>query len=371
MPDAASFMSVGSFLLLIYLIGILIFTIKFVIKITTLLSLIHHSIVIKTGKIKIIDIKGAYSPFSFFNYIFINRDNYSRDSYEKIILHEKEHIRQGHSFDLMTVEIARILQWYNPIIMLYSHSLQNIHEYSADERVIEQGIEKNEYFELLFNTISGKQINNISNNFNYLLTKKRITMMTQLKKSKWVTIKLLLALPLVAALLFANGTRAQTDNSKNAKAEKVTEVKEAQKSIPSQLAKKIATDPATNTKKDINKAEEKAIDKPEVQPEFPGGMEALYAYLAKNLKYSDEAKKNGVQGSVLISFIIEKNGKVSNTEITSNGLQGKENTPEKVINECALQALKIIKEMPDWKPGMNKGKTVRTNFAIPIRFALH
>ena len=371
MPDSASFMSVGSFLLLIYLIGILIFTIKFIVKISTLLLLLHHSTMTKAGKIKIIDIKENYSPFSFFNYIFINRDNYSRDSYEKIILHEKEHIRQGHSFDLMIVEIARILQWYNPIIILYSHSLRNIHEYSADDRVIMHGIERNDYFELLFNTISGKQLNNISNNFNYLLTKKRITMMTQLKKSKWVTIKLLLALPLVAALLFANGTRAQTDNPKNANAEKVTEVKEAQKSITSQPAKKIATDPAMDVKKDVNQAEEKAIDKPEVQPEFPGGMEALYAYLAKNLKYSDEAKENGVQGNVLISFIIEKNGKISNAEISSNGLKGKENTPEKVINECALQALKIIKEMPDWKPGMNKGKPVRCNYAIPIRFALH
>jgi len=370
-PDSTAFMSVGSFLLLLYLIGVVIFTIKFIVKISTLLLLIRHSTMTKTGKIKIIDIKENYTPFSFFNNIFINRDNYSRDSYEKIILHEKEHIRQGHSFDLMIVEIARILQWYNPIIMLYSHSLRSLHEYSADDRVIKHGIERNDYFELLFNTISGKQLNNISNNFNYLLTKKRITMMTQLKKSKWVTVKLLLALPLVAALLFANGTQAQTSTPKSAKAEKVTEVKEAQKAITSQPTQKIAPEPTMDVKKDVNQAEEKAIDRPEVEPEFPGGMEALYAYLAKNLKYSDEAKKNEVQGNVLISFIIEKNGKISNAKITANGLKGKENTPESVINDCALQALKIIKEMPDWKPGMNKGKPVKTNFAIPIRFALH
>jgi periplasmic protein TonB len=196
-------------------------------------------------------------------------------------------------------------------------------------------------------------------------------MMTQLKKSKWVTVKLLLALPLVAALLFANGTQAQTDSPKSAKAEKVTEVKEAQKTLTSQPTQKVAADPATDTKKEANQAEEKAIDKPEVQPEFPGGMEALYAYLAKNLKYSDEAKKNEVQGNVLISFIIEKNGKISHAKITANGLKGKENTPESVINDCALEALKVIKGMPDWKPGMNKGKPVRANFAIPIRFALH
>lgn len=364
------FLSLGSIVLIIYLIGVAIFAIKFIIKIGTIISLIRHSAIIKSGSIKIIDIKENYTPFSFFNYIFINSNNYSGDSSQKIILHEKEHIREGHSFDLILAEIAHIFQWYNPVMILYNHSLRNIHEYSVDDRIIQQCIERNDYFELLFSTISGKQLNNISNNFNYLLTKKRILMMTQLKKSKWVTVKLLLALPLAAALLFANGIQAQTGSPNEAKAKKVTEVNEAQKVISSQPAQKITIEPQKETKTNAIQDEDKTFNTPEVMPEFPGGMEALYAYLAKNLNYPDEAKKNEVQGNVIINFIIEKDGKVSNVKIVSNNLKGKENTPESAIDECVMEAVEIIKNMPDWKPGMEKGKAVKTVFSIPIRFAL-
>lgn len=365
-----SFISLSSIVLIIYLIGAAIFTIKFIIKILTIVSLIRHSKIIKSGSVNIVEIKDNYTPFSFFNYIFINSHHYSGESYKKIILHEKEHIREGHSFDLIFVEIARILQWYNPIMILYSHSLRHIHEYSVDDHIIELGIKRNDYFELLFSTISGKQFNNISNNFNYLLTKKRILMMTQLRKSKWVTVKFLLALPLAAALLFANGIQAQTGSPKDAQAKKVTEVKEAQKVISSQPVQKIAVDPQKESKKEVTQDEEKVFQMPEVMPEFPGGMEALYAYLGKNLNYPKAAKENQVQGSVVINFIIEKDGKVSNVKVMTNNLKGKENTPQSAIDECVNEATKIIKNMPDWKPGTNKGKAVRTIFNIPIRFAL-
>jgi len=92
--------------------------------------------------------------------------------------------------------------------------------------------------------------------------------------------------------------------------------------------------------------------------------------LGKNLNYPKAAKENQVQGNVVINFIIEKDGKVNEVKVMTNNLKGKENTPQSAIDECVNEAIKIIKNMPDWKPGTNKGKAVRTTFSIPIRFAL-
>lgn len=97
----------------------------------------------------------------------------------------------------------------------------------------------------------------------------------------------------------------------------------------------------------------------EEQAEFPGGMEAMYAYIQKNLVYPEKAKEKGIEGRVFVSFIIEKDGSISNVKIL-RGIGG----------GCDEAAMEMVKNMPKWKPGKQKGKPVRYQFTLPIKFEL-
>jgi periplasmic protein TonB len=97
----------------------------------------------------------------------------------------------------------------------------------------------------------------------------------------------------------------------------------------------------------------------EVMPVFPGGEEALRTYLASNVNYPDDAKKEGVQGKVFVNFIIDEAGKVGNVKV----LKG-------VSPSIDKEAVRVVAGMPDWTPGKEKGKNVKVQFTIPIQFAL-
>lgn len=97
----------------------------------------------------------------------------------------------------------------------------------------------------------------------------------------------------------------------------------------------------------------------EVQPEFPGGMDSMYAYIQKNLIYPEKAKAEGIEGRVFITFTIEKDGSVSNVKIL-RGIGG----------GCDEAAKEVVEKMPKWKPGTQRGKPVRVQFNLPIKFEL-
>lgn len=97
----------------------------------------------------------------------------------------------------------------------------------------------------------------------------------------------------------------------------------------------------------------------EVQPEFPGGMDSMYAFIQKNLIYPEKAKAEGIEGRVFITFTIEKDGSVSNVKIL-RGIGG----------GCDEVAKEVVEKMPKWKPGTQRGKPVRVQFNLPIKFEL-
>ena len=100
--------------------------------------------------------------------------------------------------------------------------------------------------------------------------------------------------------------------------------------------------------------------KPEVAPEFPGGQEALLNYLANNIKYPQLARETNIQGTVYVSFVVCPSGKVTQVRL-ERGIGG----------GCDEESIRVVSEMPDWKPGMDKGKPVYSLFNIPIRYILH
>ena len=137
-----------------------------------------------------------------------------------------------------------------------------------------------------------------------------------------------------------------------------------------------------------NQPDDKIFDKPEVLPQFPGGETELYGWLARNVKYPSEAIEYGVQGRIFVQFVVEKDGNISDIKISkvSDGraivvtaYKAKDDSPEELNKENeekglkALQdeSIRLVKAMPKWKPGTNKGKPVRSYFNLPIMFRLN
>jgi len=97
----------------------------------------------------------------------------------------------------------------------------------------------------------------------------------------------------------------------------------------------------------------------EEQPEFPGGEEALMNYLSSNIHYPEQAKELDIQGTVIIEFVVETNGSVTNV-VVKRGIGG----------GCDEEAVRVVKSMPKWKPGKQRGKPVRVRYTLPVRFQL-
>ena len=106
-------------------------------------------------------------------------------------------------------------------------------------------------------------------------------------------------------------------------------------------------------------ANDKVYEKAEVMPEFPGGEQAMMDFVANNVKYPKEAMEKEISGRVLVSFVVEKDGSINETEVVK-GIGG----------GCDEEAVRVVKAMPKWKPGKEKGKAVRVSFMLPIVFKL-
>ena len=97
----------------------------------------------------------------------------------------------------------------------------------------------------------------------------------------------------------------------------------------------------------------------EVAPEFPGGIDSMFAFISRNIKYPEEALKNNISGRVFVTFVVEKDGQVTNARVLRD-----------IGGGCGQEALRVVKSMPKWKPGTQRGNPVRVQFNLPISFEL-
>ena len=140
-------------------------------------------------------------PFSFFGYVFLNRDTISPHDMTRILAHERVHIKQRHSMDIILMELVTILQWFNPFVWPYKKSLKETHEYLADNAVIAQGCSAAGYQLLILEQHVGGKLVELAHNFHHSQIKRRITMMSRIKSKGTAKLKLLLILPLAAFLV--------------------------------------------------------------------------------------------------------------------------------------------------------------------------
>lgn len=135
------------------------------------------------------------APFSWMRYIVISLQDYESNGRE-IILHEQGHIRHHHSMDILLLTAVEMLQWWNPVVYLLGISLRDIHEYEADDHVLQTGVSLRDYTTLIIRKAVGASPYVFSNNFNHSLTKKRIYMMNKMQSKPWMRYKVLYAIPI-------------------------------------------------------------------------------------------------------------------------------------------------------------------------------
>ena len=280
------------------------------------------------------------APFSWMHWIVIARKDLEENGRE-ILIHELAHIRNRHSWDLLLADLCIFVQWFNPAAWLLKQELQNIHEYEADETVLREGVNARNYQMLLIKKAVGTRLYSMANSFNHSSLKKRITMMLKEKSNPWARAKYLYILPL-AALAVTAFARPEV----SAVADEISAVKVIAPAVHDSIQPNVQTAVA---------APSSALDQ---MPEFPGGMEALNTYLRNNIRYPQEAQKAGIQGRVIIQFIVSKDGSITDAEVV-----------ESVDPQLDAEALRLIKNMPRWKPGMRKGQAIKVKQTLPIRFA--
>lgn len=277
------------------------------------------------------------APYSFFNQIVVGTRGLSDAELRCILAHESLHVSRYHTADIICARLLCCGAWFNPFAWLMLRELRAVQEFQADAASI-GSCGREGYLHLLYRQATGTGYGHITNNFLSINIKKRIVMMNK-TKSRFGAWKALAALPVAALLLMAG---CQPANGEAVE----------QEEIPFE-----ATNVDESAPLDANTDE--VFKVVEVDPEFPGGEEALYKYLAENIKYPVMAKNNKVEGRVYITFVIEKDGTVSDAKVLRS-----------VNEELDAEALRAINAMPKWKPGMQRGVPVRVQYNIPISFKL-
>ena len=327
----------------IYIAGILALSVRLIVQAISLSLIILRTPEKTVNGIRIKCMKDKSGPFSFFNWIFLNPDNVKEEEMSEILTHEMAHVRQKHSIDVIISELVNICCWINPFAWLMKREVRLNLEFLADRKVMDAGFATKSYqYHLLGLTYSHKY--GLSNNFNFSHLKQRIIMMNKKKTNGAGHIKYaLFAIPAFALLLAGN-------ISCSSEATKTDDVKE----------KAVTEKPEV-----VETPAEKAETKDEVfmvveqMPEFPGGIQELMSFLSKNIKYPKAAQENGIQGRVIVQFVVEKDGTPTEFKVMRS-----------VDPDLDAEALRVMKEMPKWKPGMQKGQVVRVKYTLPVTFRL-
>ena len=361
-PDSVS-LSWIQIVLLVYLTGIVVLVCRNIYSLLCLIRLICSGKREKLERgITLVVHDQAIAPFSWMKYIVISRKDLEENGRE-ILIHETAHIRNRHSIDLLIADVCIFFQWFNPGAWLLKQELQNIHEYEADETVINEGVNAKEYQLLLIKKAVGTRLYSMANSFNHSKLKKRITMMLKEKSSPWARLKYLYVLP-VAAIAVTAFARPEVSD----KVEKISSVKV--NDLAAIVETKVAESAGDTTKPADVKYVPAEVRKrlkgtlvfevAEEMPEFPGGgMSALMSYLKDNMRYPASAKEKGTQGRVTVQFVVDKDGSIKEPKLLRS-----------VDKDMDAEALRLISNMPKWKPGRQKGQPVAVKYTVPVMFSL-
>lgn len=327
----------------LYLAGVVVLLVRLVVQAFSLYRLIVRMPEKEINGVCIKCLNDPSGPFSFFGWIFMNPAAVKEDEISEILTHEMAHVKQHHSVDVLLAEMVSICCWMNPFAWLLKREVRLNLEFLADRKVMEAGFATKSYqYHLLGLAYNHKY--GLSNNFNFSHLKQRIIMMNKKKSNAAGHIKYALFVLPAFALLVAGNISCSQDAS---------QTEDAKEEVVAPVSPEAKEAPADST------AKEEVFMVAEQMPEFPGGMKELLKFLQDNLKYPENAMKNNVQGRVIVQFVVEKDGTPTEFKVLRS-----------VDPDLDAEALRVMKAMPKWKPGMQKGQVVRVKFTVPVSFTL-
>ena len=327
----------------LYLAGVLVLLVRLAVQAFSLYRLIVRMPEKEINGVRVKCLNDPSGPFSFFRWIFMNPAAVKEDEINEILTHEMAHVKQHHSVDVLLAEMVSICCWMNPFAWLLKREVRLNLEFLADRKVMEAGFATKSYqYHLLGLAYNHKY--GLSNNFNFSHLKQRIIMMNKKKSNAAGHIKYALFVLPAFALLVAGNISCSQDAS---------QTEDAKEEVVAPVSPEAKEAPADST------AKEEVFMVAEQMPEFPGGMKELLKFLQENVKYPENAMKNNVQGRVIVQFVVEKDGTPTEFKVLRS-----------VDPDLDAEALRVMKAMPKWKPGMQKGQVVRVKFTVPVSFKL-
>ncbi len=406
---------------MIYLAGFLFMFFRFIIEVVRLFKLRSKGKKIRISNTEIFQLEKEIAPFSFFNLIFVSKSMGEKSVLETIIAHEKVHIKQRHWIDLILLELIRAIQWFNPFVIIYRKAMMENHEYLADSGVISKGVNSRNYQAVLINQMLGVQVIQLASSFTKFNESKRIKMINKEKSSPIKRWKIFWAIPLATILMvifaepkyvygndssvspesgqkikitgkviaeegdalpgtsifIANSTRGTVSDingnfilddvlpdaeiifsfvglkTQRIKASKNMTVKMEAAIIPISTKKsEVEIDvPPPQTTKNLNEEQKEVFIVVEEDPHFKGGQNEMVKFLVQATADSQE------KGTVSVNFVVNSKGEIQDIEIMDSP-----------SDKLSKQAEKIMKSMPAWEPGKQRGKSVRANCNLQITF---
>lgn len=353
------------YLKLIYFAGLTFVLAHFLTGLIKLFYFIFKFGAQKNGSDRLVIIPDLPYPFSFLQFIFINRQTLSEANHKAILLHERAHIRQWHTLDLFLLELLAAFQWFNPFVWLYRRSVKDLHEYLADEAVLKSEKSPLDYQLLVFSQASGYSMSWPVNGFGSSITKKRILMINNKKHKKWYAVAAVMIVAIFAIQSVTRVNLAQDPPKKQKGALKQNSDTSVWKYPPPPPPPPPPADGKRKVKMDVQTTitipdtGDMPVPPPPPPPppsplfngtnNFRESNAAFGDFIMKNVNLPAEftSKKTGV--FVLITF--DKHGKVVSAE--------KGNTPEDFeadygteISEnpdLLSEVIKAVKKAPDFK----------------------
>lgn len=281
-------------------------------------------------------VETAHLPvFSFFHYLFWNEAQASNEQEKAwMFRHELAHIQQKHTLDLLLTGFLKCIFWFNPVIYRLEKDIQLNLEFLADQAAIAYEANAGAYGECLLSKRFETSNLGISHHFNRSQIQKRIAMMTTKdqnnRKQGWYPAIVLSLFTVLMITAFAcTEQKEMLSEQEREKQEKKT------------------------SKEGVVKMSQLNQD-----PEFKGGKDALFRYIRDEVNYPESAEKDGKSGTPVVNFMIDKNGEVKEAKVARSAN----------IESLDQEALRVVSEMPDWKPGEKDGEAVKVRMNLPIKF---
>lgn len=325
-------------LLLIYLSGVGVYLASHFWNLFRVIQLLASSKPSSTYPGEVLHNPAIRGTYAFLHRVIWNESQVAPDEREILLRHERVHIRQAHTIDILLTEWVAALQWFNPFIYLIRRDIREVHEFLADRGSLDGQGDRTAYLRIMLHRALGGEAGTIINAFGKVSLKRRIIMMTKENRKGWFPRYTLATVVFMLLALWAFHPSGGTATALSAPG--------------------ITLDPLTELP--LSPPQEKKFQEVKSMPQYPGGQEAMIRFLVENIKYPEQARKKGLTGTVYVSFVVSEKGEL-----------GKARVEKGISQECDDEALRVVKLMTSWKPAINAdGKPIAAQMTLPVKFEL-